>query len=109
MTETQGRPLSIPEFFWDALVGLDVSAIAESVAISYEQGTGGEITTVIGTVIEPLPRVTRIFPDCIWILPHRDQHGKQVQQEDRASILQINRRFIVEMGTVITPEDVNAP
>lgn len=98
-------PTSIPEFFFEMMHENGMSVIAENVVVVYEQGQGGDIVTKIGTLVKPNELQEEMMPGMLWLLPRNTRDGGKAQSENLVQMLQINRRFLIEIGSNYNNED----
>ena len=99
-------PKIIPEFFQNTMRGVDMIVLAEQAVIVYEQGTGGPVISVTGALIRPNETQIQEVGDMLWVLPTRDEKGRRVQSAEQAKLIQINRRYVIEIGSVVKKEEL---
>lgn len=96
--------MTIPAFL-SAELAVDGSFdVGPVVTVLYEQGSGGAQQLVTGTVLYPKPEKSEdiLFPgDLLYIFPGKDRNGNAVQSETRARMLQINKKYIIEIASDI--------
>ena len=97
--EQRPSPESVPDFFYDMMHENGMEVIAENVAVVYEQGNAGDIVTEVGTLVKPNALQEEMMPGMLWLMP------KNKQGPDLARMVQINRRFLIEIGSAYSNED----
>jgi hypothetical protein len=99
----------IPEFMLKTLKANGFQ-IGHDACLVYENGTGNMPKSVIGTIVYP-PRspddntVDALELDSVWIFPKSKADGTPAQNDLRASLLRINKRFVIETGVVFNAAD----
>lgn len=101
MTKDEQRPSpeSVPDFFYEMMRESGMEIIAENVAVMYEQGEAGDVVTEIGTLVKPNEAQEEMMPGMLWLMP------KSKQESGIARMSQINRRFVIEIGSAYANED----
>ncbi|QRE00954.1 hypothetical protein [Nocardia phage NC1] len=97
--EKTPAPETVPQFFWDMMDEAGMQVIAENVVVVYEQGQGGDIVTEIGTLVKPNETQEAMTPGMLWLMP------KDKQTDEMVRMIQINRRFLIEIGSAYANED----
>lgn len=97
--EQRPRPESVPDFFYEMMRESGMEVIAENVVVVYEQGNAGDIITEIGTLVKPNETQEEMIPGMLWLMPSKKQ------EPGIARMLQINRRFLIEIGSAYASED----
>ena len=98
-------PEFVPEFFWRAMCASDMTVFVGMAMIVYEQGTGGPIKKVAGTIITPAPDQEAILPGMLWVMPAVNARGEHLQDEESVSLLQIPHSRIIEIGSTVPNEN----
>lgn len=86
-------PENVPDFFYEMMRETGMEVIAENVVVVYEQGNAGDIVTEVGTLVKPNETQEEMIPGMLWLMPSKKQ------EPGVARMLQINRRFLIEIGS----------
>ena len=91
----------IPEFLVEDFER-DGFVIGPEVLLVYEVGTHQPPNRVHGQLVFPPEYAEQFMPgELLWIFPKSDAQGKAAQREDMAKLLQVNKRFVIEIGSAI--------